>query len=130
MLDNNKKLINTYTTDKNGEVYIEDLKCGDYYLRETKENPIYYPLNEDIKVSVKWNETTVQTIKNEKLKGQIEVIKVDEDYNEIKIEGAEFQIINSNDEVVETIKTSKNGHAITSRLPIRRLSYKGNRDWK
>lgn len=118
LLDNNKKIIGTYTTDKNGEIFIEGLKCGDYYLKETKENPLYYALNEDIKVTVKWNETTTQTIKNEKLKGQIEVIKVDEDFNEIKIEGAEFQIINSDDEVIETIKTGQNGHAITSSLPI------------
>lgn len=111
---------------KNGEIFIQDLKCGNYYLKETKEDALYYPLTEDIKVPVNWNETTTQTIKNEKLKGQIEVIKVDEDFNEIKIEGAEFQIINSNDEVVETIRTGQNGHAITSRLPIRKLSYKRN----
>lgn len=126
LLDNNKKVIGTYTTDKNGEIFIQDLKCDNYYLKETRENALYYPLTEDIKVTVNWNETTTQTIKNEKLKGQIEVIKVDEDFNEIKIEGAEFQIINSNDEVVETIKTGQNGHAITSRLPIRKLSYKRN----
>lgn len=118
LLDSNKKLIDTYTTDKNGEIFIEGLKCGNYYVRETKENAIYYPLQEDIKITVKWNETTTTPIQNEKLKGQIEVVKVDEDHNEIKIEGAEFQIINSNDEIVETIKTGKNGHAITSRLPI------------
>jgi hypothetical protein len=126
LLDSNKKVINTYITDKNGEILIEDLKCGDYYLRETKENSLYYPLEEDIKVTVKWNETITKTIENEKLKGQIEIIKVDEDYNEIKIEGAEFQIIDSNDTVIETVKTSQNGHAITSRLPIRRISYKRN----
>ena len=118
LLDSSKKIIGTYTTDKNGEIFIQDLKCGDYYLRETKENALYYPLTEDIKITINWNETTTKNIENEKLKGQIEVIKVDEDYNEIKIEGAEFQIINSNYEVVENIKTSQNGHAITSRLPI------------
>jgi uncharacterized surface anchored protein len=126
LLDSNKKLVNTYTTDENGEIFINDLKCGDYYLRETKENSLYYPLDEDIKVTVEWNKTTTQTVENEKLKGQIEIIKVDEDYNEIKIEGAEFQIIDSNDTVVETIKTGQNGYAITSRLPIRRISYKRN----
>ena len=118
LLDSNKKLIDTYTTDKNGEIFIEGLKCDDYYIRETKENALYYPLQRDIKITVKWNETTTTPIQNEKLKGQIEVVKVDEDLNEIKIEGAEFQIINSDNKVVETIRTGKNGLAITSRLPI------------
>ena len=119
LLDANKKVVGTYITDKNGEISVKDLKIGDYYWHETKENSLYYPLTENTKVTVKWNETSTDYIENEKLKGQIEVIKLDEDYHEIPIERAEFEIINTTtNKVVEKIKTGKNGHAITSRLPI------------
>ncbi len=118
LLNEQKREIGTYVTDKNGEIHIEGLKIGTYYLRETKENAIYYPLKEDITVIINHNETTTRNIENEKLKGQIKVIKVDSEFHEIRIANVEFQIVNSKGEVVETIKTSSNGEATTSRLPI------------
>lgn len=57
-------------------------------------------------------------VENEKKKGQIKIIKVDADYNEVKLEGVEFQIIDKNNHIIETIKTNSNGEAVTSRIPI------------
>ena len=118
LLDSNNNTVGTYTTDQNGEIYIEGLKTGTYIIKETKANSAYYQLSQDITVEVEFNKTTQTQLENEKIKGQIKVIKVDQDYNEIKLENAEFQIIDSNDNVVETIKTDANGQATTSRLPI------------
>lgn len=106
------------TSNEGGIVYIENIRTGIATIRETKTNKIY-KLSEDIyNMEIKWNETSEITIKNEKLKGQIEVYKVDAEDNEIKLKGVEFQVINSNDEVVETIITNEEGYAITSRIPI------------
>lgn len=118
LLDANKKVVGTYTTDSKGEISIEGLKIGTYTLKETEENSNYYPLAKDTTVTIEYNQTTTCKIENEKLKGRIRIIKVDEDFNEIKLKDVEFQIINSNGVVVETIKTSSNGEATTSRLPI------------
>lgn len=58
---------------------------------------------------------------------QIEVVKVDTDYNEFKLENVEFQIyddinkngkIDNGEKVVDTIKTNKDGIAKTKWLPI------------
>lgn len=106
------------TTDKDGIVYIENIRTGIATIKETKTNKIYKLSEEIYNAEINWNETTEITIQNEKLKGQIEVFKVDSENNEIKLEGIEFQVINSNDEVVETIITDKDGYAITSRIPI------------
>ena len=106
------------TTDKDGIAYIENIRTGSVTIKETKTNKIYKLSEETYNAEVNWNETTELTIENEKLKGQIEVFKVDSENNEIKLEGVEFQVINSNDEVVETIITNKDGYAITSRIPI------------
>ena len=118
LLDSNKKTIGTYITDQNGEIKIEGLKIGNYILKETKENPNYYKLNEDTNVEIEWNKTTTTKIENEKLKGRIRVIKLDEDFNTIKLPNVKFEIINSENNVVETIITNSNGEATTSRLPI------------
>ena len=108
----------TAISDENGIAYISDIRTGIATIREVKTNKIYKLSEETYEADIKWNETTEMTITNEKLKGQIEVYKVDSEDKEIKLEGVEFQVINSNDEVVETIVTDSNGYAITSRIPI------------
>lgn len=108
----------TATSDENGIAYIPNIRTGITTIRELKTNKIYKLSEETYKADIKWNETTDITITNEKLKGQIEVYKLDAEDKEIKLEGVEFQVINSNDEVVETIVTNKDGYAITSRIPI------------
>lgn len=118
LLDSNKKAIGTYKTDKNGEISINNLKIGDYYLREVKENSSYYPLKEDMKVTIKHNELTTKVIKNEKLKGQIEVYKIDSENKNYKLENVIFEVLDSNKKIVETITTNKDGYAKTKRLPI------------
>lgn len=108
----------TVVSDENGIVYIEDIRTGIATIKELKTNKIYKLSNETSNAEIKENETTEITIANEKLKGQIEVYKVDVEDKEIKLEGVEFQVINANNEVVETIVTNSEGYAITSRIPI------------
>ena len=55
---------------------------------------------------------------NEKKKGQIRVIKVDMDNNEVKLANVEFKVYDEKGNVVETLKTDTNGEATTKRLPI------------
>lgn len=108
----------TATSDENGIAYIPNIRTGIATIRELKTNKIYKISEETYEADIKWNETTDITITNEKLKGQIEVYKVDAEDKEIKLEGVEFQVINTNGEVVETIVTNKDGYAVTSRIPI------------
>ena len=108
----------TATSDENGIAYIPNIRTGITTIRELKTNKIYKLSEETYEADIKWNGTTEITITNEKLKGQIEVYKLDAEDKEIKLEGVEFQVINSNGEVVETIVTNKDGYAITSRIPI------------
>lgn len=114
----------TAVSDENGIAYITGIRTGIATIREVKTNKIYKISEETYEVDIKWNETTEMTITNEKLKGQIEVYKVDYEDNEIKLEGVEFQVINSNGEIVETIVTNSDGYAITSRIPIGKYTLK------
>lgn len=106
------------TTDENGIAYIEDIRTGMVSIKETRSNQIYELSNKTYNAEIEWNELAEITIKNEKLKGQIEVLKIDAEDNEYKIEGVKFQVINSNKEIVEEIITSSQGIATTSRIPI------------
>ena len=80
----------------------------------------WYNLNEDpVEIEIKWNESTSTTIENELKKSQVKVIKVDKDNHKIKLENVVFEVLDENGNVLETIKTNKNGEAITSRYPVR-----------
>ncbi|MDO5555624.1 MAG: SpaA isopeptide-forming pilin-related protein [Clostridia bacterium] len=103
---------------EDGIAYIENIRTGIAEIKELKTNKIYKLNDEKYSADIKWNETSEITIKNEKLKGQIEVYKVDSENHEYKLEEVQFEVINSNDEVVETVCTNSEGYAITSRIPI------------
>ena len=69
--------------------------------------------------TVTWNDTTNLQITNEKKKGQIRVIKVDQDNNEVRIPGVTFEIYDKYDgKFIEKLVTDSNGVAVSSRLPI------------
>ncbi len=116
-----QKVIGTYTTDVNGEISIENLRTGNYKLIE-KNTGKWYNLAEDTTVEVKWNTTEENTIENELKKGQVKVIKVDKDNNEVKLQGVKFDVLDENGKVLETITTDENGEAYTSRYAIRDYS--------
>jgi hypothetical protein len=119
--DEFQRVIGTYTTNVDGEITINNLRTGSYRLIE-KNTGKWYNLAEDTDVEVKWNTTEENTIENELKKGQIKVIKVDQDNNEVKLEGVKFDVLDENGNILETITTDKNGEAYTSRYAIRDYS--------
>lgn len=117
LINSRGETVKHLVTDVNGIAEVKNINTGNYTLRETLTKK-EYNLAVDQDIVVNWNETMKIKVENEKKKGQIEVYKVDSEDKEIKLEGVEFQVINSNNEVVETIVTDSNGYAITSRIPI------------
>ena len=116
------KVIGTYITDEKGEIYINNLRIGKYSLIEKKTNKWYNLNDEEINVDVEWDKTSNIIIKNEAKKGQVRVIKVDKDNNEIKLKGVEFEVLDENDNILETLVTDKNGEALTKEYPL--IDYK------
>ena len=112
------KVIGTYTTNADGEILIENLRTGDYTLHEISTDK-WYNLAEDVEVKIKYNETTEVAVYNELKKGQIKVVKIDADENNIPIEGVKFNVMTEDGEILETITTDKNGEATSDRIPIR-----------
>ncbi len=112
------KLIGTYYTNQDGEIKISNLRIGNYKIKEISTNQ-WYNLADDKNVKVTWNKTNKVTIENELKKGQIRVIKVDKDNNEIKLKGVKFEVKDTKGNVLETITTDEKGEALTSKYALR-----------
>lgn len=110
--DANGKVVGNITTDENGMATLKDLPLGTYQLIETKA-PEGYELDTTPKTVVisKDNPNGVVSItitnKLEKTTGDLEVVKKDEAGT--LLAGAEFDVYNSDDQLVGKITTDANG---------------------
>ena len=111
------KVVNTVTTNENGEINIENLRTGKYQLREI-EAPEFYNKSDSIDFEVKNNETTILNVEDEKQKGTIVINKTDLDDKNIKLEGVKFEIYDKDQNLVDTVITDKEGIATSKKLPI------------
>ena len=116
------KITGHYTTNANGEISIKNLRTGKWALIEEETNKWYNLLDGQIEIKVEWNETTNTTIENELKKSQVKVIKVDKENHEVKLKDVVFEVLDKNNNVLETIKTNSEGEAVTSRYAVRDYS--------
>ena len=127
LYDDTNTPIGQYTSDDRGYVCIEGLESGRFYLREL-ENEGYIVDTEKKTVYVKSGETTEITWKNTPITGQIQITKTSADYNSMNgwpagtpIPNTEFEIYNARTgKLVDTIRTDKNGVAVSKPLPLAR----------
>ncbi len=91
--ENFNDIVGTYTTNEEGFILIEDyLPGGIYYLREV-ETVNGYVLNPGIyEVEVSLNETAEITIMNNLEQVDLQHFKIDEEWNEIFLDGAVFSV--------------------------------------
>ena len=111
--------VGTYTPDANGEIFVNNLAVGKYKLKEVDTNKWYNLDTKEREIEIKENQTTEITIENEQKKGQVKVIKVDSENNEIKLKGVKFEVQDKNENVLETIVTDENGEALTSKYALK-----------
>lgn len=127
LYDSGNNPIAQETSDDRGYVRFENLTAGRYYLREL-ENEGYIPDTQKKTVYVKSGETTEIEWQNTPITGQIQVTKVSADYNAMNgwpagtpIPNTVFEIYNARtNRLVDTIKTDKNGLAVSRPLPLAR----------
>ena len=129
LYDGNHRPIGEYTSDQRGYVYIDNLtESGRYYLREL-ENEGYVSDTELKTVYVRSGEVAELTWENTPICGQIQIIKKSANDNPINglpagtlLEGAVFEIYDKAGNVVDTIKSDRNGRAISKTLPLSRYT--------
>ena len=113
----NDNLLGTYTTNSNGKIEINGLDIGNYYLKELQTDMRYKLNSEKIEAQIKTDEITEVTVYNNLIKGQIRIKKIDKDNNEITIPGVEFEILDKDMNIEETLTTDENGQALSKKLP-------------
>lgn len=119
VLGNDGNIIETLITDSNGEATSSRLRIDkDYVLQESETLEIYDLTEETKTVELQENQITSITFENELKKGKINVIKIDKDNNEVKIPGVTFNILDEENNIVDTIITGENGEAISKELPV------------
>ena len=130
LYDRNKNPIGQYTTDQDGYIHIDDgLEVGRYYLREIKAADGYI-LDDTLKtVYVRSGSTTEIEWENRAIRGQIQIIKKSANYNSINglpagtlLQGAVFEIYDKAGNTVDTIRTDRNGRAVSKLLPLGRYT--------
>ena len=130
LYDGNHNPIGEYVTDQDGYIYADEgLADGRYYLREIKAAPGYV-LDPELKtIYVRYGSTTEIEWSNTAECGQIQIIKKSADDNATNglpagtlLEGAVFEIYDKAGNVVDTIKSDRNGRAISKTLPLSRYT--------
>ncbi|MBG9484814.1 adhesin, partial [Bacillus thuringiensis] len=125
LADEKGKKISEHKTDKNGLIKIDNIPFGKYQFIE-KTSPAGYVLVKDpIPFSITENGKTIELVaKNTKIKGSIEITKVDVADGNNKLPGAEFTIYNEQGQEVVKGKTNEQGIAKFEKLPAGKYTYK------
>ena len=130
LYDSNHNPIGEYVTDQDGYIYADEgLADGRYYLREIKAVPGYV-LDPELKtIFARYGSTTEIEWSNTAECGQIQIIKKSADDNATNglpagtlLEGAVFEIYDKAGNVVDTIKSDRNGRAVSKTLPLSRYT--------
>ena len=130
LYDSNHNPIGEYVTDQDGYIYADEgLADGRYYLREIKA-ATGYVLDPELKtIYVRYGSTTEIEWSNTAECGQSQIIKKSADDNATNglpagtlLEGAVFEIYDKAGNVVDTIKSDRNGRAVSKTLPLSRYT--------
>ncbi|MCT4542156.1 MAG: SpaA isopeptide-forming pilin-related protein [Vallitalea sp.] len=104
------KVLGTLTTDKNGEITVDNLLFLEHTLTETKA-PEGYKLDRTPFVFKINSASKTFTLENEKIR-TLKIIKVDKNNEDIVLPGASFEIYDDKDQIVDTVITDNTGVAL------------------
>lgn len=130
LYDRNKNPIGQYVTDQDGYIYVDEgLEDGRYYLREIKAADGYVVDSKLKTIYIENGSTTEIEWENTAVRGQIQIIKKSANYNSINglpagtlLQGAVFEIYDKAGNTVDTIRTDRNGRAVSKLLPLGRYT--------
>lgn len=118
------KTVSEHTTDDNGIIKVENLPFGSYTFVEKKTLENYVLAKEPIPFNITENGKTIELVaKNQPIKGELEITKVDIADGNTKLPNAEFEIRNDKGEIVAKGKTNEQGIA-TFKLGYGKYTYK------
>lgn len=110
-------------TDPNGEIYFENLFPGKYILKELEGLNEYKICEQEFEIEIKYNSELEIEVSNELKKGNIKIIKLDKENNEIKLSGIVFELYDENMNILEELITEENGEVESKFYPSENKKY-------
>ncbi|OUB44754.1 adhesin, partial [Bacillus thuringiensis serovar iberica] len=108
VLNSGQEVMGTITANENGVAELGNLELGTYTVKEVKA-PTGYVLDANPKTfEVKTGEVAVVEMKNEQIKGNVQLLKVDQDGKK-KLEGAVFILADAKGNAIHEYTTDKDG---------------------
>ncbi|MEG1343932.1 MAG: SpaA isopeptide-forming pilin-related protein [Clostridia bacterium] len=121
--DKNGNTIDTITTNKDGIAVSKEIQKGKYFYQEiSAPEGIVIDTTKHEFIVEKDNDVIIKNIINNYKKGQLEILKLDE--NKKPIKNVKFEILNENNSVIATIITNDKGIATTDKLAYGNYFYK------
>lgn len=131
--DDLNTVLKTEVTGKDGIARFDDLRYGEYMIRETKVpegylndvenggNDLYDPSIKGYPVTIEKHEQSIPlTIANPAQKVQVEISKCNSE-NKKPLSYVRFNIMSGDGELIESIVTDSNGKAVSQPIPLNRL---------
>lgn len=124
VLDSNKNVIQTITTNDVGVALSDKLSKGTYYYREKTTLPEYILDSTEHEFKIE-NDTSFveQTVTNKKKSAKLVINKISKESG-TPLENVRFEILDSNKNIIASIVTDANGRAETEDLQIGTYYYK------
>ena len=114
LYDSDGNLIDTYVTDEQGRIVIENLKLGNYVLKELKTDDKYVLDEKEYNIELKYKDqytavvTETFTLKNYLKKGKLDFSKKDLTTGK-EIPNVKLEVYTENDELIYSGITDENG---------------------
>ncbi|PGS94818.1 VaFE repeat-containing surface-anchored protein [Bacillus cereus] len=120
----NNESVGKITTGADGMAELNNLPIGTYTVKEIKAPTGYVSGDKPQTIEVKTGETGAVQVVNNKVKGDLEITKVDVADGNNKLPNAEFTIYNEAGKEVVKGKTDDKGIAKFEKLPFGKYTYK------
>ena len=94
-----QKYDKTFTTNKDGKITVADLRIGNYTVEEVTTGVVGYITPDSQNIAVEYNKTATLDFTNIPI-GNVHVTKIDKDYPDNKLTGAEFTVYKADKKTV------------------------------
>ncbi|SFD18325.1 TQXA domain-containing protein [Bacillus sp. 491mf] len=122
VFNSNNQSMGTITANEGGIAQLGNLELGTYSVKEIKA-PVGYVLDSNPRsIEVKTGEVAVVEMKNEKIKGNIQIKKVDDSGKVLS--GVEFTVFTQEGKEVTKVTTNEQGIAEVKGLPYNKYIFK------
>lgn len=115
VFSSNQQSMGTITADKNGVAQLGNLEIGTYTVKEIKAPGGYVLDSNPQTLKVKTGEVAVIEMKNEQIKGGIQIQKSSDSGKALP--GVEFTVFTSDGKVIHKVTTNKDGIAKVDGIP-------------